>query len=75
MVFPSWWLSYNKHSICIGARISANDDAQSDVQSDNDDDDPASVLETILGRQVGRREDTVCDKDGVDVSVGVDDEL
>jgi len=29
-----------------GARISANNDAQ----SDNDDDDPASALETLLGR-------------------------
>jgi len=53
-----------------GARISANDDAQ----SDDDDDDPASVLETILGRQVGQREDTACDEDGVDVSVCVDDD-
>jgi len=50
-----------------GARISANNDAQ----SDNDDDDPASVLEDIFGRQVGQREDTSCDEDGVDVSVGV----
>ena len=33
-----------------------------------------SVLKTILGRQVGQREDTVCDKDGVDVSVGVNDD-
>ena len=31
-----------------------------------------SVLEAILGRQVGQREDTACDEDGVDVSVGVD---
>jgi len=53
-----------------GARISANDDAQ----SDDDDDDTASVLKPILGRQVGHREDTVCDKDGVDVSVGVNDD-
>ena len=30
-----------------------------------------SVLEAILGRQVGQREDTACDEDGVDVSVGV----
>ena len=49
-------------------RISANDDAQ----SDDDDDDEASVLEVILGRQVGQREDTACDEDGVDVSVRVD---
>ena len=51
-----------------GVHISANDDAQSD---DNDDGE-ASVLEVILGRQVGQREDTACDEDGVDVSVGVD---
>jgi len=51
-----------------GARISANDDAQ----SDNDDDNEMSVLKGILGRQVGQREDTACDEDGVDVSVGVD---
>jgi len=51
-----------------GARISANNDAQ----SDDDDDDEVSVLEAILGRQVGQREDTACDEDGVDVSVGVD---
>ena len=51
-----------------GARISANDDAQ----SDDVDDDEVSVLKAILGRQVGRREDTACDEDGVDVSAGVD---
>jgi len=51
-----------------GARNSVNDDAQ----SDDDDNDQASVLEVILGCQVGQREDTACDKDGVDVSVGVD---
>jgi len=28
----------------------------------------------MLGCQVGKREDTVCDKDGVDVSVGVNDD-
>ena len=33
-----------------------------------------SVLDVILDRQVGQREDTVCDEDGVDVSVGVDDD-
>ena len=53
-----------------GASIGANDDAQSD---DNDDDE-ASVLKVILGRQVDQREDTACDEDGVDVSVGVDDD-
>jgi len=31
-----------------------------------------SVLEAILGHQVGQREDTACDEDGVDISVGVD---
>jgi len=51
-----------------GALINANDDAQ----SDDDDDDEVSVLEAILGRQVGQREDTACDEDEVDVSVGVD---
>ena len=30
-----------------------------------------SVLEVMLGRQVGQHEDTACDKDGVDVIVGV----
>jgi len=54
-----------------GARISVNDDAQ----SDDDDDDTASVLEAILGHQVCQREDTACDEDGVDVSVGVDDDV
>ena len=29
-------------------------------------------LEAILGSQVGQREDTACDEDGVDISVGVD---
>ena len=53
-----------------GARISANDDAQ----SDDDDDDEVSVFEDILGRQVGQREDTACHEDGVDISVGVDDD-
>ena len=33
-----------------------------------------SVLEVTLGHQVGQREDTVCDEDGVDVSVRVDDD-
>jgi len=33
---------------------------------------PASVLEAILGRQEGQREDTACHEDGVDVCVGVD---
>jgi len=41
------------------ARICANDDAQ----SDDDDDNEASVLEAILGRQVGQREDTAYDED------------
>jgi len=51
-----------------GTRNSAYDDAQ----SDDDDDEPVTVLEAILGRQVGQREDTACDEDGIDVSVGVD---
>jgi len=50
-----------------GARVSVNYDAQ----SDDDDKDEVSVLEAILGLQVGHREDTACDEDGVDVSVGV----
>jgi len=62
------WLAANLAG--TGARNSANDDAQ----CDDDDDAPASILEDMLGRQVGQREDTVCDKDGVDVSVGVDDD-
>ena len=37
-------------------------------------DAPANFLEDILGRQVGQREDMVCDKDGVDGSVGIDDD-
>ena len=45
-----------------------------DAQSDDDDDDQASVIEVILGSQVDQREDTACDEDGVDVSVGVDDD-
>ena len=53
-----------------GASISVNDDAQ----SDDDDEDQPSVLEDILGRQVRQREDTACDEDGVDVSVGVNDD-
>jgi len=54
----------------IGAHISANNDAQ----SDDDDNTLTSVLEDILGRQVVQREDTVCNKDGLDDSVGVDDD-
>jgi len=34
----------------------------------------ASVLKVVLGRQVGQREDTACDENGEDVSVGVDDD-
>jgi len=41
-------------------------------QSDIDDNEPATVLEAIHGRQVVQREDTACDEDGVDISVGVD---
>jgi len=51
-----------------GARIGASDDAE----SDEDDDDETSVLEFILGCQVGQREDTACDEDWVNVSVRVD---
>ena len=51
-----------------GAHISASDDAQ----SDDDDDDETSVLEVILGRQIGQHDGTACDDDGVDVRVGVD---
>jgi len=74
-VAASEWLAANLHGGVVaaggtGSRTSANDDAQ----SDDDDDDPTSVLEDILGRQVGQREDTACDEDGVDVSVGVDDD-
>ena len=42
-----------------------------DAQSDNDDDESADVLKEIIGH-VGQRQDTGCDDDGVDVSVGVD---
>jgi len=55
------------HHSGTGARNSANDD----TQSDDDDDEPVSILEEIFGRQVGEREDTACNEDGVDVSVGV----
>jgi len=71
-VAASEWLAANLCGGCVtaggtGARISANDDAQ----SDDDDNQEVSVLEAILGCQVGQREDTACDEDGVDVSVGV----
>jgi len=74
-VAASEWLAANLGGGVVdaggtGVRISANDDAQ----SDDDDDDEASVLEVILGRKVSQREDTACDQDGVDVSVGVDDD-
>jgi len=60
------WLSANLGGGVVdtggtGARISAHDDAQ----SDDDEDDEVSVLEVVLGSQVGQREDTVCDEDGV----------
>jgi len=72
-VVASEWLAANLGGggVAAGgtsARISTNDDAQ----SDDDDDDEVSVLEVILGRQVGQREDTACNEDRVDVSVGVD---
>ena len=61
-----WWCCAGG----TGARICANEDAQ----NDDDDNDEASVIEVVLGRQVGQREDTAFDEDGVDVSVGVDDD-
>ena len=72
-VAASEWLAATLDSSVVatggtGARNSANDDAQ----SDNNDNKPASVLEAILGCQVGQREYTAGDEDGVDVSVGVD---
>ena len=41
---------------------------------DDNDNNEVSVLDVILGCQVGQREDTVCDEDGVDVSIGVNDD-
>jgi len=75
-VAASEWLAANLGggvftAVGTGARISANDDGQSD---DDDDNDPASILEDILGRQVGQHKDTAYDEDGADVSVGVDDD-
>jgi len=72
-VAASGWLAANLGGGGVaaggtGARISANDD----VQSDDNDNDEVSVLEAILGCQVGQREDTAYDEDGVDVNVGVD---
>jgi len=72
-VAASEWLAANLRGGGVaaggtGARISVHDDAQ----SDDDDDDEVSVLEAILGCQVGQREDTACVKDRVDVSVGDD---
>ena len=49
----------------------ACNNACDDTQSDIDEDEPADVLETILGH-VGHCEDTSYDDHGVDVSVGVD---
>jgi len=73
-VAASEWLAANLGVVVngggTGALISANDDAQ----SDDDDKDEARVLEVILGRKVGQHEDTACDEDGVDVSVGVNDD-
>jgi len=42
-----------------------------DAQGDDDDDEPANVLEAILGH-VGQHEDTGCHDDGADSGVGVD---
>ena len=74
-VAASEWLAANLGGGVVitggtGVRISAHDD----TQSDDDDEDEVSVLEVILGRQVGQREDTACNEDGVGVSVGVDDD-
>ena len=74
-VAASEWLAANLGDGVVtaggrGARISANEDAQ----SDDDDNDEASVLEVILGRQVGQCEDTACNEDRVDVSVCVDND-
>jgi len=74
-VAASEWLAANLGGGVIntggtGACISAQDDAQSD---DNDNDEE-SVLDIIMDRQVCQREDKVCDDDGVDASVGVDDD-
>jgi hypothetical protein len=60
----------NAHLLGPHPLAGARNSAYNDAQSDNDDDEPADVLEAILG-QVGEREDTGFDKDGVDVSVGV----
>jgi len=62
----SWWWFCRRR--WYSARNSANDDAQ----SGDDDDEPASVLESLLGSQVVQREDTACNENGEDVSVGVD---
>jgi len=64
-VAASEWLAANLGDGVVaaggtGARISVNEDAQ----SDDDDNDEASVLEVILGRQVGQREDTACARKG-----------
>jgi len=76
-VAASEWLEANLGGGVVdtggtGARISAQDDAQSD--DDDDNEVSAGVLDVTLGRQMGQREDTVCDEDGVDVSVGVDND-
>ena len=71
-VAPSEWLVTNLGNgiVDAGVHVSANNDAHSD---DNDNNE-TSVLEVILGCQVGQHEDTACDEDGVDVSVGVNDD-
>ena len=69
------WLAATLGGVDVTAGgAGASNRAHDDTQSDDDDDDPASVLEAICGRQVGQREDTACDEDGVDVSVGADDD-
>ena len=74
-VAASEWLAANLGCGVVdtggtGAHISAQDDAQ----IDDDREDEVSVFDVILGPHVSQREDTVCDEDGVDISVGVNDD-
>jgi len=65
------WLAATLGGVDVTAGgAGASNRAHDDTQSDDDDIEPADVLESILGK-VGQREDTGCDEDGVDVSVGV----
>jgi len=72
VVAPEWLAANLGGGVVAAGGTGAHNSTYDDTQSDNDDDELASVLKAILGRQVGQREDTACDKDGVDVSVGVD---